>query len=115
MANEFEGFHMIDQGTKRIPEALDICEQNWLTMTTELDPCYLFNNLFQRSNATGHRYEGIRHLEHFAFSLVHIPCNNEIVRPTHCMLTGYQEFGNDAGHFTAMFMDGFSNATHHSD
>ena len=50
------------------------------------------------------------HLEHFALSLVHVARDNEIVGTAHRMLTRDQEFGNNAGHLSAV-LDGQTLAT----
>src|SRR4029079_4464711 len=113
--DEFESLHVIDQRAKRIPEVLDICKQDWLAMTAKLNPCHLFDNFFERSDTTGHGHEGIRHFEHFALSFVHVARDNEIVGTAHRMLTRDQEFGNNAGHLSAMLTDRFGNGSHHSD
>ena len=88
---------MVEKHAKRLPESLDIGEQDRLLVTAELGPGDLLDEFFQGSHASGQRDKGVRALEHNAFSLMHIAGDDALLRALHHMLAVDQEIRNDAG------------------
>ena len=89
--------HVIEQRAERLPEILDIGEQHRLPVAAELHPGHLLDDLLQRADAAGQRDEGVRHLEHLAFALVHVAGDDQVVLAAPRVLARHQEFGDDAG------------------
>ena len=64
--------HMRQQRDQRLPEAVDVGEQDRLGVTAELLPGHLLDQFLQRADAAGKGDERIGVLEHQPFALVHV-------------------------------------------
>ena len=62
--DEIECAHVIEQGAERIPEALDVQDQDRLLVPAELRPGELLDQFLQRADAAGQRHEGVGAVEH---------------------------------------------------
>ena len=107
-ADEFELLHVIEQRAERVPEALDIGDQDRLLVAAELRPGELLDQLLQRADAARQRHEGVGALEHDALALVHVAGDDPLLHARQHVLAVDQEVRNDAGHHPAMVEDGDS-------
>ena len=51
--DEFQLAHMVEQAAERVPEAIDVQDQDRLLVTPELRPGELLDQFFQRADAAG--------------------------------------------------------------
>ncbi len=108
-------FHVIDQRAERVPESFDIREQDRLAMTAKLNPGDLLNHFFKGSNSTRQRDKCVGHFKHFAFTLVHVARNDQVVGATQSVFAGDQKLGDDACHGTTAVEHGFGDRAHNPD
>ena len=84
-------------------KSLDIGDQHWLPVAAELRPGELLDQLLQRADAAGQRHEGVRHVEHLLFALVHVAGDDQVLHVLVRVLARDQELGDDAVHLPAVF------------
>ena len=84
--------HMIDQRQQRIPEAVDVGDQDRLLVTSKLRPGHLLDQFFQRAEAARQSDESVGAVEHRALALVHVAGNDLFLRQLSRPLLGGQEF-----------------------
>ena len=106
---------MINQGAERVPEALDICKQDRFAVAAELNPGDLLNHFFEGTNAARQRDECVGHFKHFAFSLVHIARNDQVVGAAQSVFASDQKLGDDACDGTTAIEHGFGDRAHNPD
>jgi hypothetical protein len=63
---------MVEQRAERVPEPLDVGEQNRLLVATKLRPGHLLDHLFKRADAAGQGDEGVGLVEHALLALMHV-------------------------------------------
>ena len=88
---------MVEQRAQRVPEAVDVGDQDRLLVAAELRPGELLDQLLERTDAARQRHEGVRSLEHDAFSLVHVAGDDALLRALHHVLAVHQEIRGYAG------------------
>ena len=102
--DEAFGPHMVDQRQHRIPETLDIGEDDRLAVMAELRPGHDLDDLLDRADAARQRHKGVGFLEHRVFALVHVVGDDEFVEPVKRGFGGFlvdEEARNDAGDLAA--------------
>jgi len=71
--------HVVEEFEHRVPEAVDVGEDDRLAMVAELRPGHDLDDLLDRSDAARQRHKGVRFLEHPVFPLVHVLRHDELV------------------------------------
>ena len=114
-ADEFGLAHMRQQRDQRLPESVDVGQQNRLGVAAELLPGHLFDQFLQRADAAGQGDECIGMLEHQPLALVHVRRDDHFLNASQHMFPGPEEVRNDPGHGAAMVQRGFGDRTHQPD
>ena len=84
-------------------------------MAAKLNPGDLLNHFFKGSNSTRQRDKCVGHFKHFAFTLVHVARNDQVVGATQSVFAGDQKLGDDACHGTTAVEHGFGDRAHNPD
>ena len=83
-------------------------------MYSKLSPSVDLEQLLERSEPTGKRYEAIRELGHQRFPLMHRVHNPQLSQPMMRHLVPHHPFGNDTDHLTATSENLVRQSTHHT-
>ena len=99
----------------RVPEPLDIGEDDRLAVMAELRPGHDLDDLLDRADAARQRHKGVGFLEHRVLALMHVLGDDEFVEALQRGLGGFlghQEAGNDAGDLAAGAQRAIGHRTH---
>lgn len=105
---------MAHQGEEGVPEAVNVQEDHGFGMQVEPLPGQQFNDLFQRSDATGSDDESIRLVIHQLFAFMHGGHNDGLHLIEQTFPTA-EEGGHDANHTSACRMGRAGRGAHQSD
>ena len=106
---------MSEQRQQRLPEAVDIGQQDRLAVPSELLPGELLDQFLQRADPAGQGDERIRSLEHQSLALMHVARDDHLLHARQRMFTRGQEVRNDAGDGAAVVEDGCRDGAHQAD
>ena len=77
--DEARSLHVFEQFDQRLPEAIDVGDQNRLAVTAELRPGQLLHQFLERADPSGQGDERIGALEHHALALVHVARDDDFL------------------------------------